>query len=73
MTKQDILDEFRHMGAEDKLALIDELWSEAVAQAEARPLGDDERQFLDQRLREVEADPRPDRDWAQVRRDLLGR
>ena len=72
MSKQEILDEFRHMRVEDKLILIDELWSEVAAEAEARPATDDERRFLEQRLGEVEADPRPDRDWTQVRRDLLG-
>jgi hypothetical protein len=34
-------------------------------------LSDDERRFLDERIRALESDVRPDRDWASVRDELL--
>jgi putative addiction module component (TIGR02574 family) len=66
-----IAEDFRKLSLDEKLALLHSLWDEVAAEAEARPLSDDERRFLDERIRALESDVRPDRDWASVRDELL--
>ena len=66
-----ITEEFRKLSLEQKLALLHSLWDEVATEAEARPLSDEEQRFLDERIRALESDPRPDRDWASVRDELL--
>ena len=68
-----ITEEFRKLSLDDKLGLLHALWDEVAAEAEARPLSDAERRFLDERIRALESDVRPDRDWASVRDELLRR
>ena len=71
MTKQAIFEHFRGLTADDKLDLLYELWDEVTRELEQRPATDAERRFLDDRLRDVEADPRVARSWDEVRDDLL--
>ena len=66
-----IAEDFRQLPLEEKLALLHDLWDEVAAEAEARPLTDAERRFLDERIRALESDPRPDQDWSAVRDQLL--
>jgi hypothetical protein len=66
-----IAEEFRKLSLEDKLAPLHALWDEVSAEAESRPLSEAERRFLGERLRALESDARPDRDWVSVRDDLL--
>ncbi len=66
-----IAEEFRKLSLEDKLALLHGLWDEVAAEAEARPLTEGERRLLDERIRALESDARPDRDWMSVRNELL--
>ena len=71
MSARRIAEDFRKLNLDEKLALLHSLWDEVATEAEARPLSDDERRFLDERIRIAESDARPDRDWASVRDDLL--
>ena len=71
MTKQAIFEHFRGLATGDKLDLLYELWDEVTAELEKRPATDAERRFLDERLRDIAADPRPARSWNEVREDLL--
>jgi len=66
-----IVEDFRHLSLEEKLALLHSLWDEVAAEAEARPLSEAERRFIEERIRGIESDPRPDRDWPALRDDLL--
>jgi putative addiction module component (TIGR02574 family) len=70
-SRRRIAEEFRELPLEEKLALLHDLWDEVAAEAETRPLTDAERQFLDERMRALETDSRPDREWSAVRDDLL--
>jgi hypothetical protein len=45
--------------------------AQVAIRGEARPLTDEERQVLDERLKAIEADPRPARVWSAVRDELL--
>ena len=71
MRARKIVEEFRSLTIEDRLGLLRVLWSEVEADAETRPLTDEETRFLDDRLRQIEEDPRPDRSWEDLREDLL--
>lgn len=71
MSASRIADEFRKLSLEDKLSLLHALWDEVAAEAETRPLSEAEHRFLDERIRALESDVRPDRDWPSVRDELL--
>ena len=71
MHRAEIVDEFRSLNTEEKLALLLTLWDEFGSEAETRPLSKGEQDFLDNRLRRLSEDPRPDRDWADVRHELF--
>lgn len=70
MTTQEIVERFRELEVEDKLALLHELWRELVEEHAIRPLTDSEKEFLDERLVQVDTDPRGDRLWSEVRAEL---
>ncbi len=68
---QEIVDEFRRLDLEAKLELLHSLWDEIIPDLAGRPPSEAERMFLEVRLRDIEADPRPDRSWLEVRDELL--
>lgn len=71
MHSRKIVEEFRSLNLEDRLALLRALWSDVEAEAEGRSLTDEEVRFLDERIQQVEDDPRPNRAWEDLRADLL--
>jgi putative addiction module component (TIGR02574 family) len=71
MTKQEIIEQLRGLDTDDKLDLLYRLWDEIAEELESRPASEATRRFLDDRLRDIEADPRPGRSWDEVRGDLL--
>ena len=71
MSNDAIIEHCRTLSFEEKLALLGALWDEIEAEESERPLNEDERRFLDERVREIESDPRPDRRWEAVRDELL--
>lgn len=71
VTNLQLLEEFRKLPASDKASLLDTLWVELAAATAQSPLSDEERRALDGRLAEVAQDQRPDRDWNELRRELL--
>ncbi len=73
LNKQALVKQFRTLSTDEKLALLHTLWHEVEAETESYPLSAEEQSFLDERLRQVEEEPRGDRCWEDVRRDLLGR
>lgn len=68
-----ILGQFRALSAEEKLAVIDELWLGAVREIQVQPLSYAERAFLDERLLDAESSQAEERDWEDVRSELLQR
>jgi putative addiction module component (TIGR02574 family) len=73
MSTREFLDEFRHLSLDEKLELLHALWDDVEKEAATRPLSDDERRALDDRLKDIEADPRPDISWDDLRRELSDR
>jgi len=71
VTKQAISEHFRGLSTDAKLDLLYELWGEVTAELEQRPATEAERRFLEDRLRDIEADPRSARPWDDVRAELL--
>jgi len=71
MRNEAIVEQFRKLSTDEKLDLLRTLWSEFEAEEASRPLSDEERRFLDDRLRDIDEDPRPDRSWEEVRAELL--
>ena len=71
VTKAQLIDEFRKLAPGDKAALLDEFWTEFAADTEHAPLSAPDREALDKRLAETDQDPRPDRDWNDLRAEFL--
>lgn len=71
MSTEAILEHCRTLSLDEKLRVLEELWDEIQSEGAVRPITDDERAFLEERIREAEADPRPDRSWEDVRHELL--
>jgi hypothetical protein len=70
MQRTEIVEGFRALSTEEKLDLLSVLWDEVSVEAEARPLSEPEREFLEDRIRRLAEATRPDRDRKDVRRDL---
>lgn len=70
MSTDAIIEHCKTLSFKEKLALLGELWNQIEAEESTRPLASEEHDFLEQRLRAVEADPRPSRSWQAVRSDL---
>ncbi|MEZ4265988.1 MAG: hypothetical protein R3F39_06385 [Myxococcota bacterium] len=66
-----ILEQFRRLQSAEKLAIIDELWLEASLEVQAQPLTDASRDFLDARVHDAESHQGDERDWDDVRDELL--
>jgi hypothetical protein len=73
MTDQHIVEHFRGMDTSTKLELLHRLWEELTKEVEARPPTEAERSYVEDRLRDIDADPRPERTWDDVRSDLSRR
>lgn len=68
-----ILKQFQSLPADERLALIDELWLVTTDEIAAEPLTDAEQAFLDARLEDAELHKDQERDWDQVRGELRRR
>ncbi len=71
MSTQAITDHIQRLTTDEKLELLYRLWDEIAGELQARPATDAERRYLDDRLRDISADPREDRRWEEAREDLL--
>jgi putative addiction module component (TIGR02574 family) len=66
MKPEDLLEEIRRLGPEDRVRLLDALWAEMVPLANERALSKAEENFLDRRLQAIREDPRPDVPWNEA-------
>jgi putative addiction module component (TIGR02574 family) len=71
MTAPTIADRIQGLTTDEKLELLYRLWDEIAGELEARPATEAERRYLDDRLRDISADPRGSRTWEEAREDLL--
>lgn len=73
VSKQTIVEQFQGLSTADKIELLDQLWQDIAHDIQGSPVSGAERRFLDQRLADLQEDARPDRDWQDVRDELLQR
>ncbi len=71
MSTQPLADQINRLTTDEKLELLYRLWDEIARELEARPATDAERRYLDDRLRDISADPRGSRTWEEARDELL--
>ena len=72
MTERVKLDSLPALPPVERLALIEALWDSLTADGDSVPKPDWQRDVLDQRLREDDADPATGESWAVVRRRMEG-
>ena len=70
--RSDLLSEILDLSITERIQLIQDVWDSIAAEPEELPLTDEERQEMDRRLADVEANPGGGRPWAEVKTRLLG-
>ncbi|HLL46035.1 MAG TPA: addiction module protein [Longimicrobiaceae bacterium] len=70
--RSDLLSEILDLSITERIQLIQDVWDSIAAEPEELPLTDEERQEMDRRLADVEANPGVGRPWAEVKTRLLG-
>jgi putative addiction module component (TIGR02574 family) len=66
-----IIETFRKMPSTEKIRLVQQLWDEIAAEASLLPLTESQRQLLDERIDDHEANPDDVEPWGTAREDLL--
>ncbi len=69
-TSQRIISEALALPAADRLEVIEQLWESLAAAPEALELSDGERQELDRRIKEMDANPEAGLPWEDVKAEL---
>ena len=62
-----LLQRFRQLDSDEKLALLAQLWDEIAADPEALPVTEEEKRLLDERLQQHAEHPEDVVDWELVR------
>ena len=71
MSAEPIIATFRKLPASEKLRLVQQLWDELAEEAAQLPLTESQRQLLDERIDEHEANPTDVEPWEDARDDIL--
>ncbi|MFQ5724113.1 MAG: addiction module protein [Terriglobia bacterium] len=71
MNAEPFLETFRKLTGSEKIRLIQRLWDEIAEEASHLPLTEAQRQFLDERIDEHEANPDDVESWDEVRDEIL--
>ncbi len=71
MNAEPLLETFRKLTASEKIRLVQQMWDEIAEEASHLPLSDAQRQLLDERIDEHEANPDDVEPWDQVRNEIL--
>ena len=58
------------MSIDDRLRLVGEIWDSIAAEADALPLTDAEKEMIDRRLADMEANPDAGSSWEEVKARL---
>ena len=73
MDTQPIIQQFRKLDPRAKLHLLEQLWEEVAADPDRIPLTDEQRELLDERLRQHEENPEDVVDWEDVKKEAKER
>jgi putative addiction module component (TIGR02574 family) len=66
------LPEILKLSVAERIQLVEDIWDSIAAEPEALSLSEEQRQELDRRLADQEANPGIGRPWAEVKARLLG-
>jgi putative addiction module component (TIGR02574 family) len=66
----DLLEEAKKRPFAEKLQLVEDLWDAIAEEAAQKRLSDAQRQLLEARLRESDADPGDGKPWDEVRAEI---
>ena len=70
--KSNLLSEILNLSVAERIQLVEDVWDSIAAEPEELPLTEEERQEMDRRLADQEANPGVGRPWAEVKARLLG-
>jgi putative addiction module component (TIGR02574 family) len=71
MNAEPIIQNFRRLSAAEKIRLVQQLWDEIADEAAELPLTEAQKQLLDERIDEHEANPDDVEPWEQARDEIL--
>jgi putative addiction module component (TIGR02574 family) len=72
MAKNDPLVEIRKLSVAERIQLVEDIWDSIAAEPQALSLTVEQREELDRRLADQEANPGAGRPWDEVKARLLG-
>lgn len=61
------------LNVDDRLALVDAIWESIAAAPDALPLSDAQKELLDRRIEELDANPQDVLTWEQIKAHVRGR
>ncbi|HKB35825.1 MAG TPA: addiction module protein [Gemmataceae bacterium] len=64
--------EFSSLPIDERIRLVQAIWDSIVAENGSPPLTDDEKQMLDRRLDQLDANPSNALTWNQITADIKG-
>jgi putative addiction module component (TIGR02574 family) len=70
--KSNLLSEILNLSVAERIQLVEDVWDSIAAEPEELPLTEEERQEMDRRLADVEANPGMGQPWAEVKARLVG-
>ena len=70
--RTDLLSDILKLSVAERIQLVEDVWDSIAAEPEELPLTEEERQEMDRRLADVDANPGVGRPWAEVKARLLG-
>ena len=70
--KTDLLSDILKLSVAERIQLVEDVWDSIAAEPEELPLTEVERQEMDRRLADVDANPGVGRSWAEVKGRLVG-
>ncbi|MFQ5739394.1 MAG: addiction module protein [Acidobacteriota bacterium] len=62
---------FEGLSIEEKIEYVQSLWDHIASDVETVPLADWQKQLLDERLKDLEENPKAGIPWSQVRAGIL--
>jgi putative addiction module component (TIGR02574 family) len=70
MSTDSLLDEARKLSVSDRMLLLEEIWDSIGMDQSVPPLTPEQREELDQRLADYQADPQSGTAWPEVRAQI---
>lgn len=70
--RSNLLSEILDLSVAERIQLVEDVWDSIAAEREELPLTEEDRQQIDRRLADLEANPGIGRPWAEVKARLVG-